>query len=101
MSQSDSHHIENHPDYKGLKVNSGIEKPPVTNPNGVHKSIRSKRQKLSLNDYVSGILEGNRMILSRAVTLVESIKPEHQELAQQIILECLPHAGKSTPGISG
>ena len=102
MSHSDSEHIENHPDYKGLKVNSGIDQPPVTNPNAIHKTIRNKRKQLSLNDYVSGILEGNRMILSRAVTLVESVKPEHQEMAQQIILECLPYAGKSTRiGITG
>ena len=65
----DSHHIENHPDFKGLKVNSGIEQPPVTNPNRIIK----KRRKLSVDDYVEGILAGNRVILSRAVTLIESM----------------------------
>ena len=102
MDHFDSQHIENHPDFKGLKVNSGISQPPVTNPNKVHKNIRNKRKQLTLDDYISGILQGNRMILSRAVTLVESVKPEHQELAQQIILKCLPHSGKSTRiGITG
>ncbi|MFA9391615.1 MAG: methylmalonyl Co-A mutase-associated GTPase MeaB [Prolixibacteraceae bacterium] len=102
MTSNDSHHIENHPDYKGLKVNPGIEQPPATNPNVGDKNIRNKRKKLDLNDYVSGILAGNRMILSRAVTLVESVKPEHHELAQQIIVKCLPYSGKSTRiGITG
>jgi LAO/AO transport system kinase len=42
------------------------------------------------------------MILSRAVTLIESVKPEHQAIAQEIILKCLPHSGKSIRvGITG
>lgn len=99
MSDHDSHHIENHPDYMGLKVNSGIPQPPSTNPN---KVARKKRRTLTVDEYVEGILEGNRMILSRAVTLIESIKPEHNELAQEIIMKCLPYAGKSIRlGITG
>ena len=36
------------------------------------------------------------------MTLVESLKQEHSELAQQIILKCLPHSGKSVRiGITG
>jgi LAO/AO transport system kinase len=51
---------------------------------------------------VDGILSGNRVILSQAVTLVESVRPEHQETAQAIIEQCLPHAGKSIRvGITG
>ncbi|MDA3929772.1 MAG: methylmalonyl Co-A mutase-associated GTPase MeaB [Prolixibacteraceae bacterium] len=102
MAESDSHHIENHSDYKGLKVNEGIEKPPVTNPNGIEQSIYKKRKKLTVDDYVQGILQGNRMILSRAVTLIESVKPEHHQLAQEIIVKCLPYSGNSTRiGITG
>lgn len=99
MSIHDSHHIENDPSFKGLKVNSGIDQPPVTNPN---KIIRKKRVKLSVDDYVDGILSGNRMILSRAVTLIESVNPKHQKIAQEIILRCLPYSGKSIRlGITG
>lgn len=98
MSESDLHHIENNHNYKGLKVNSGIAQPPSTNPNRI---IR-KRKKLTVDDYVQGILDGNRMILSRAVTLIESVNPDHHDLAQEIILQCLPHSGKSTRiGITG
>jgi LAO/AO transport system kinase len=93
-------HVENNGEYKGLKVNSGIEQPPMVNPTGV--SGRIKRQKLSIDQYVDGILNGNRVILSRAVTLVESVNPKHRDLAQQIITECLPYAGKSIRlGITG
>ena len=102
MSDQHSHHIENHPDYKGLKVNSGIERPPMVNPNGLKNGKLKKRRQLTVDDYVKGILDGNRMILSRAVTLIESVKQEHQQLAQQIIMKCLPYAGKSVRvGITG
>ncbi len=102
MSKNDHHHIENHDDYKGLKVNAGIKRPPSVNPNAQKSFLRSKRKKLTVDDFVDGILAGNRMILSRAVTLVESLKQEHQELAQQIIERCLPHAGNSIRiGITG
>ncbi|MBK9012942.1 MAG: methylmalonyl Co-A mutase-associated GTPase MeaB [Saprospiraceae bacterium] len=56
----------------------------------------------SANDYVEGILRGDRVVLGRAITLVESSRPEHRELAQQVLEKCLPHTGKSFRlGITG
>ncbi|MCF8361238.1 MAG: methylmalonyl Co-A mutase-associated GTPase MeaB [Prolixibacteraceae bacterium] len=102
MTDKTEKHIENHDEYKGLKVNAGIDQPPMVNPNGVNKNHLKKRKNLSVDEYVDGILSGNRMILSRAVTLVESVKPAHRELAQEIIVRCLPYAGKSIRiGITG
>ena len=41
-------------------------------------------------------------ILSQAVTMVESLKPEHQAIAQEVIEKCLPYSGNSVRiGISG
>ncbi len=55
-----------------------------------------------VGEYVGGILKGNRILLSRAITLVESKKAEHQSLAQEIIEKCLPHTGNSMRiGITG
>jgi LAO/AO transport system kinase len=63
---------------------------------------RFKRQKYTVDDYVNGILNGNRSILSQAITLIESKLEKHQILAQQIISCCLPHAGRSfRVGITG
>ncbi len=45
--------------------------------------------------YLEGILRGDRMMLARAMTLVESSKPEHQSLAAELIDRCLPHSGRS------
>lgn len=53
-------------------------------------------------EFIDGILSGNRTLLSRAITLIESTKQEHQDLAQEIIEGCLPHAGNSIRiGITG
>ena len=61
-----------------------------------------KRRKLEVDDYVEGVLEGDRMILSRAITLVESNAAPHFEMAQQVIKKLLPYTGKSTRiGITG
>lgn len=80
--------------------------PSSINPNLSKRFKKKTRQVSSLNDYVQGIISGDRVILSRAITLIESTLPEHQDLAQQIIEKCLAHAGQSirvgitgTPGV--
>ena len=92
-------HPENSEEYKGLTVNSGVTEAPMVNP---YLTKRAKPKSLTVDDYVEGILAGNRTILSRAITLVESNLPEHQAVAQQVIERCLPHSGKSIRiGITG
>ena len=91
-------HPENNEAYKGLTVNAGIEQPASVNP----YLKKKKKRELSVNDYVEGIVQGNVTILSRAVTLVESVHPEHQAIAQEVIEKCLPYSGRSIRvGISG
>ena len=47
-------------------------------------------------------MKGDVTVLSQAVTLVESVKPEHQAVAQEVIEKCLPYSGNSVRvGISG
>ncbi|MGK3994895.1 methylmalonyl Co-A mutase-associated GTPase MeaB [Sorangium sp. So ce1024] len=41
---------------------------------------------------VDGILAGDRAALARAITLAESALPRHQELAEEVLELCLPHA---------
>jgi LAO/AO transport system kinase len=52
----------------------------------------TRRPTPSVSAYVEGILRGDRVVLSQAITLVESTRREHQLLAQAIIEACLPHA---------
>ncbi len=71
------------------------------NPGGLEQ-FKNRRKSLSLEDYVEGIKSGNRTILSRAITLIESTKASHRELAQDIIEQCLPDTGNSIRiGITG
>ncbi|MEN8928463.1 MAG: methylmalonyl Co-A mutase-associated GTPase MeaB [Flavobacteriales bacterium] len=55
-----------------------------------------------LSYYLDGIKAKNTVVLSQAITLVESSKKEHQVLAQKIINHCLPLSGNSVRiGITG
>ena len=40
---------------------------------------------LSAEAYLAGIREGNRVLLSQAITLVESTLDSHRALAQEIV----------------
>ena len=49
-----------------------------------------------------GVLNGSRTVLARAITLVESHRPDHRHAAQQLLMELTPHAGGAhRVGISG
>ena len=94
-------HPENSEEYKGLTVNKGVDQPVTVNPY-LSSRKRPNRRVFSAGEYVEGIVKGDVTILSQAVTLVESVKPEHQALAQEVIEKCLPYSGNSIRiGISG
>jgi LAO/AO transport system kinase len=85
-----------------LTVNAGIQQPHSVSSESVSKFKSRQRKRLSLNEYVDGILSQNRIVLSRAITLIESSLHSHQELAKQIIERCLPYSGNSIRiGITG
>ncbi|MFH8739271.1 methylmalonyl Co-A mutase-associated GTPase MeaB [Streptomyces sp. NPDC017964] len=57
---------------------------------------------IELDTYVKGVLDGKRAVIARAITLVESTRPQHRTLAQELLTELLPHSGRSRRiGISG
>ncbi|WP_111708984.1 methylmalonyl Co-A mutase-associated GTPase MeaB [Lutibacter citreus] len=52
--------------------------------------------------YIKGVLNGDRVLLSRAITIVESNLESDKVLAKEIIQEILPYSGKSIRiGITG
>lgn len=92
-------HPENNEEYKGLTVNSGVKQPPVVNP---YMKPRRRQPLPSASELVEGIVKGDIISLSKAVTLVESLAPAHQMLAREVIEKCLPYSGKSRRiGITG
>jgi LAO/AO transport system kinase len=84
-------------DYKNndsaLIVNSGVEQPPIVNPYLKDRPRRRATIK-SVDEYMEGILAGNTTILSQAITLVESVLPEHRAVASQIIARCQAESSK-------
>jgi LAO/AO transport system kinase len=85
-----------------LSVSSGIAQPPDISEESIKLYKQKRRQKPSVNEFLEGILSGNRTILSQAITLTESSLPQHTELAQEIIEKCLPWSGHSLRiGITG
>ncbi|GAA2609092.1 methylmalonyl Co-A mutase-associated GTPase MeaB [Streptomyces axinellae] len=57
---------------------------------------------IDLDSYTKGVLDGSRAQIARAITLVESRRSDHRELAQQLLTALLPHAGGARRvGISG
>lgn len=92
-------HPENDSQYAGLTVNSGVAQPPIVNP---YRVARRRKPLPTASELVEGILKGNVTTLSRAVTLVESLAPDHYALAQEVIEKCLPYSGNSRRiGITG
>ena len=93
-------HPENSKEFAGLQVNQGVVQPSNINP--YLKRARFRRPEMSVGEMVEGIVKGDVTILSQAVTLVESVNPNHQKKAQEVIDKCLPYSGNSVRiGISG
>jgi LAO/AO transport system kinase len=60
------------------------------------------KNRLSVEQYVDGVLSGDRVVLSRAITLIESTLRTDQELAEQVVNQIMPHTGNSIRiGITG
>jgi LAO/AO transport system kinase len=72
-------------------------------PDFIADSFQPKPRKvLTADDYVSGILSGNRTILSRAITLIESSRTSDKALAETVVSMCMAHSGTSIRvGITG
>ena len=72
------------------------------NPDLGKTGFRRNRMILDVEDYVKGVAAGDRMILSRAITLIESNSPRHFPKAQRVLQDLLPHTGKALRiGITG
>ena len=89
-------------------VMSGIEGIKDTTVGNINPALASGRLKprrkmiLSEDDYVEGVAKGDRMTLSRAITLIESNSPRHFAKAQRVLQRLLPRTGKALRiGITG
>ena len=66
------------------------------NPNLLNgKGMPHRKLVLSEDDYVAGVERGDRMTLSRAITLIESNSSRHFKLAQRVLQRLLPKTGNA------
>jgi LAO/AO transport system kinase len=80
-----------------VRVVKGVENTKMSK-----QESETKRIHLSIDDYVNGVLNFDRNILARAITLIESNNPAHHDTAQEVLKKLLPHSGKSLRiGITG
>jgi LAO/AO transport system kinase len=64
--------------------------------------LPSRRPILSLEAYVQGVRGGDRAVLSRAITLIESRKAGHRQRAEPLLQALLPFTGRADRvGITG
>ena len=85
-----------------LQEKDGVSKPETTSKASAEKIKISRGRQISVNEFVTGVLNSNITLLSKAITLVESTNIKHQQKANEILNLCLPHANKSVRiGITG
>jgi LAO/AO transport system kinase len=62
----------------------------------------NKRNSLTAKEYIKGVIDGDRTLLARAITLIESTAPAHVRLSQQVLQELLERTGNSIRiGVTG
>ncbi|GAB4427352.1 MAG: methylmalonyl Co-A mutase-associated GTPase MeaB [Anaerolineae bacterium] len=81
--------------HDGLPADDSARTPPAS-------AARPRRRRLGVADYVQGVLGGDRTTLGRTITLIESNAAAHQDTAQEVLRQLLPHTGNSIRvGITG
>ncbi|MBC8321027.1 MAG: methylmalonyl Co-A mutase-associated GTPase MeaB [Bacteroidetes bacterium] len=97
MSKKKHHNIDS-----ALNVQKGIEQPSQINPKLTSEIGRFKKENLLPDIIFHGIITGDRTLLSRGITLIESDLPEDMPASRDLIQRCLPYSGSSVRiGISG
>jgi LAO/AO transport system kinase len=75
---------------------------PVSREAEAIENHHRRRSQITAEAYAEGVLSGDRALLGRAITLVESGAAAHQRLAEEVLERLLPHTGKAIRvGITG
>ena len=78
----------------------GVDNKTASQPQAVAPVYRPSQ--MSADDYARGVTAGDRVMLSRAITVIESNAARHFDLGQEIIQKILPCTGKALRvGITG
>jgi len=69
--------------------------PPKVSESKYRQLASKKTKEYNIAEYLQGIRSGNKALLARAITLIESNAEKHFTIAQELIKEVLPYTGKS------
>lgn len=85
-----------------LSESEGEKPASHVNAASANRIRASRRKELSAEDLFRQILKRDKAALSKAITLIESNLPRHQEMAGELVEKCLPYANNSIRiGITG
>ncbi len=85
-----------------LSVSKGVEQPPPVNPDRARLFKGKRKNRISPEKLLEGILSSNINFLSQGITLIESSLEKHQDIAMELVEKCLPYSGNSLRiGITG
>lgn len=74
----------------------------MTTLNTTRTVVRNAGSDYDVDELYEGVLNGNLRALARSITLIESQRHDHREIADQLLTRLLPHTGKSLRiGLSG
>lgn len=91
-----------HKNKSALHEKDGIEPPQILNKEAILKIKAQRNIPIDINHLYLQICSGDKVALSKGITLIESKNPKHQLLANQLLQKCLPHANNSIRiGITG
>lgn len=104
MSENDSYTPDWTPEDAGdaftIKVKRGIDMKSTVKK--IPHKPHAQRTQLTVEDHVNGVLNNDKTILARTITLIESNSPNHYDKAREVLKALLPYSGKSLRvGITG
>ncbi len=95
-------HLETQENKSALSEINGINQPDSVSRVVANNILQFRRKQPSAKELVLAIANGDKIALSRAITLIESTNISHLEKANEVIQGCLPYANKSVRmGITG
>lgn len=66
------------------------------------EALKRARQRIDVQLLYDAVLQHDRTLMARAITLLESTAPAHRALAQELLVKLLPHSGNALRiGITG
>jgi GTPase len=85
-----------------VKPFTAVSEEPAADRIPTPPEVIQQRRRVNIDELVDGVLAGNRAMLGRAITIIESSNPQHQPIANEISRRLLPHSGNAFRiGITG